>query len=197
MREAAIVAVARTPIGKAYRGAFNDTDGPDMAGHAIRHAVARAKIDPAEVEDVILGCAMPEGATGYDVARQAAIRAGLPVTAAAATINRFCSSGLQAIANAAQQVILGNTPVAVGGGVESISLVQNEHKNNFRLRNKWLVKNKPALYMPMLETAEVVAKRYGIGRDRQDAYGLESQKRTAAAQQAGRFNDEIVPLESS
>ncbi len=196
MREAAIVAVARTPIGRAYRGAFNDTDGAELAGHVIRHAVARAKIDPAEVEDVVLGCAMPEGATGFNIARQAALRAGIPVGAAAATINRFCSSGLQAIAAAAQSIILNKVPVAVAGGVESVSLVQNEHKNNYRLRNDWLVEHQPSLYLPMLETAEIVAKRYGVGRDQQDAYALESQRRTASAQQARRFDDEIVPLES-
>ncbi|MCK6452396.1 MAG: acetyl-CoA C-acyltransferase [Alphaproteobacteria bacterium] len=196
MREAVIVSVARTPIGRAYRGAFNDTDGATMAGHAIRHAVARAGIEPGEIEDVIMGCAMPEGATGFNIARQAAIRAGIPPTAAATTINRFCSSGLQAIASAAQRVIVDNVPVAVAGGVESISLVQNEHKNGYRLRNEWLLQHKPEIYMPMLETAEVVAKRYGVTRDMQDAYALESQRRTAAAQQAGRFAEEIVPLES-
>jgi acetyl-CoA C-acetyltransferase len=196
VREAVIVSVARTPIGKAYRGAFNDTDGATMAGHVIHHAVSRAGIAPDEVEDVILGCAMPEGATGFNIARQAALRAGIPVTAAAATINRFCSSGLQAIVSAAQRVILDGVPVAVAGGVESISLVQNEHKNGYRLRNDWLVEHKPAIYAPMLQTAETVAKRYGISRDAQDAFALESQRRTAAAQQAGRFDQEIVPLET-
>jgi len=194
MREAAIVSVARTPIGRAFRGAFNNTHGATLAGHAIAHAVARAGIEPGAVEDVILGCAMPEGATGYNIARQAAFRAGLPATASVITINRFCSSGLQAIAMAAQRVILDGVPVAVAGGVEQISLVQNEHKNNYRLKDEWLVEHKPAVYMPMLETAEIVATRYGIGREAQDAYALESQRRTAAAQQAGRFAQEIVPL---
>jgi acetyl-CoA C-acetyltransferase len=196
MREAVIVSVARTPIGRAYRGAFNNTHGATLAGHAIRHAVARARLDPAEIEDVMIGCAMPEGATGSNLARQAALRAGLPVTASGVTINRFCSSGLQAIAAAAQRVIVDGVPVAVAGGVESISLVQNERKNAYRQHDDWLLAHKPAIYMSMLETAEVVAARYGIGRARQDEYGLQSQKRTAAAQAAGRFDDEIVPLDS-
>jgi acetyl-CoA C-acetyltransferase len=196
MREAVIVSAARTPIGKAYRGAFNDTHGAAMGGHVIRHAVARAGVDPGEVEDVLLGCAMPEGATGGNIARQAAIAGGLAPTAAAATINRFCSSGLQAIASAAQRVIVDGVPVAVAGGLESISLVQNDHRNKHRVHDAWILANKPAVYMSMLETAEVVAARYGVGREAQDAFALESQRRTAAAQQAGRFDAEIVPMET-
>ncbi len=196
MAEAVIVSTARTPIGKAYRGAFNNTHGATMAGHVIEHAVQRARLDPAEVEDVIIGCAMPEGATGHNIARQAALRAGLPVTAAATTVNRFCSSGLQAIAIAAQRVIVDRVPVAVAGGVESISLVQNEHLNKFRLTEEWLLEHKPEVYMSMLETAEVVAKRYGVTRDAQDRYALESQRRIAAAQREGRLDAEIVPLKT-
>ena len=169
MAEAVIVSTARTPIGKAYRGAFNNTHGATLAGHVIEHAVQRARIDPAEVEDVVIGCAMPEGATGHNIARQAALRAGLPVTVAATTVNRFCSSGLQAIAIAAQRVIVDRVPVAVAGGVESISLVQNEHLNKFRLAEDWLHEHKPEVYMSMINTAEVVAKRYGVTREAQDA----------------------------
>ena len=194
MAEAVVVSTARTPIGKAYRGAFNNTHGATMAGHVIEQAVKRAKIDPEEVEDVILGCAMPEGATGGNIARQAALRAGLPVTTAAATINRFCSSGLQAISTAAHRVTVDGVPVALAGGLESISLVQNENQNGFRTHEDWLNENKPELYLPMIDTAEVVGKRYNISREDQDEYGLQSQLRTAAGQQAGRFDDEIVPL---
>jgi len=193
VREAVIVSTARTPIGKAFRGAFNNTHGATMAGHAIRHAVERAGIDPGEVEDVILGCGLPEGATGKNIARLSAVRAGLPVTAAAATVNRFCSSGLQAIAIAANRVVHDHVPIAVAGGVESISLVQG-HLNQHRASEPWLEEHKPELFMTMLETAEVVAERYGVGRDVQDAYALQSQRRTAAAQEAGRLDDEIVPL---
>ena len=194
MAEAVVVSTARTPIGKAYRGAFNNTHGASMAGHVIKKAVERAKIEPDEVEDVILGCAMPEGATGGNIARQAALRAGLPVTTAAATINRFCSSGLQAISTAAHRVTVDGVPVALAGGLESISLVQNDNQNNFRSHEDWLDENKPELYLPMIDTAEVVAKRYNINRETQDEYGLQSQLRTAAGQQAGRFDDEIVPM---
>ena len=197
MREAVIVSAARTPIGRAYRGAFNDTHGATLGGHVIRHAVERAGIDPGEVEDVLLGCAMPEGATGGNIARQAALAGGLPTTAAGTTINRFCSSGLQAIASAAQRVIIDGVPVAIGGGLESISLVQNDQRNKFRVQDEWLLAHKPAVYMSMLETAEVVAARYKIPREVQDAFALGSQRRTAAAQQGGRFDQEIVPLESS
>ena len=196
MREAVLVATARTPIGKAYRGAFNDTHGAVLAGHAIAQAVARAGVEGAEVEDVVIGCGLPEGATGHNVARLAAIRAGLPVTAAATTINRFCSSGLQAISSAAHRIVADGVGVAVAGGVEQISLVQNEHKNSHREREAWLEEHKPELWMPMIETADIVARRYGIDRERQDAYALQSQRRTAAAQRAGRFDDEIVPLPS-
>ena len=196
MAEAVIVSTARTPIGRAYRGAFNNTHGATLAGHVIEHAVQRARIDPAEVEDVVIGCAMPEGATGHNIARQAALRAGLPVTAAATTVNRFCSSGLQAIAIAAQRVVVDRVPVAVAGGVESISLVQSEHLNKFRLTEDWLLEHKPEVYMSMLNTAEVVARRYGVTREAQDRYALESQRRIAAAQREGRLDAEIVPLKS-
>ena len=194
MADAVIVSTARTPIGKAYRGAFNNTHGATMGGHVIKHAMERAKVDPQEIEDVILGCAMPEGATGGNIARQAALRAGCPVTTSGATINRFCSSGLQAISTAAHRVTVDNVPVVLAGGLESISLVQNENQNGHRAQEDWLNNNKPELYLPMIDTAEVVAKRYGITREQQDEYGLQSQLRTAAGQQAGRFDDEIVPL---
>jgi acetyl-CoA C-acetyltransferase len=194
MADAVIVSTARTPIGKAYRGAFNNTHGATMAGHAIRHAVERARLEPGEVEDVILGCAMPEGATGHNIARQSAIRAGLPVTTAGTTVNRFCSSGMQAIVMAAQRVVVDRVPVVVAGGLESISLVQNEHQNKHRLREPWIDAHKPEIYMTMIETAEVVARRYYISRETQDEYALASQRRTAAAQREGRFDAEIVPL---
>ncbi|MDB3954583.1 acetyl-CoA C-acyltransferase [Alphaproteobacteria bacterium] len=197
MREAVIVSTARTPIGKAYRGAFNNTHGAVLGAHAIKHAVEKVNIDPAEVEDVIMGCGTPEGATGVNIARQAAIRAGLPVTTAGVTVNRFCSSGMQTIAMAAQRVIVDNVPIAIGGGLESISLVQNDHANKHHIHEDWILNNKPELYMSMLETAEVVAKRYNISRDAMDEFGLQSQLRTAAAQKAGYFNDEIVPLKST
>ncbi|MDH3596717.1 MAG: acetyl-CoA C-acyltransferase [Rhodospirillales bacterium] len=193
MREAAIVSTARTPIGKAFRGAFNKTHGATLAGHAIAHAVARAGIDPAEVEDVILGCGLPEGATGHNIARLAAVRAGLPVTTAAATVNRFCSSGLQTIAMAAQRVVGEQVPAVVAGGLESISLVQNNLNKHFYTED-WLMRHKPELWLSMIETADIVAARYGVSREQQDEYALASQQRTAAAQEAGRFDDEIVPL---
>jgi acetyl-CoA C-acetyltransferase len=196
MADAVIVSTARTPIGKAYRGAFNLTHGAALAGHVIEHAVQRAGVDPGEVEDVVMGCAMPEGATGHNIARQAALRAGLPVTVSAMTVNRFCSSGLQAIAIAAQRVLVDGVPVAVAGGLESISLVQNEHLNAYRLQEDWLLEHKPSIYYPMLQTAEIVAERYHVSREAQDAYALLSQERTAAAQQAGRFDAEIVPLKT-
>ena len=194
MAEAVIVSTARTPIGRAYRGAFNNTHGATLAGHVIASAVQRAGIEPGEVEDVILGCALPEGATGQNIARQAALRAGLPVTTAGVTVNRFCSSGMQAIAMAAQRVIVDRVPIMAAGGVESISLVQNEHFNNFRIHEPWLDEHKPEVYMPMIETAEVVAKRYYVTREVQDEYSLASQQRTAAGQKSGRFAAEIVPL---
>jgi acetyl-CoA C-acetyltransferase len=194
MAEAVIVSTARTPIGRAYRGAFNNTHGAVLAGHVVHHAVKRAGIEPGEVEDVILGCAMPEGATGQNIARQAALRAGLPVTTSGATVNRFCSSGMVAIGIAAQRVIVDRVPVVVAGGLESISLVQNDHQNKHRIREEWIDQHKPELYMTMIETAEVVARRYDIAREAQDEYALVSQERTAAAQRAGRLDAEIVPL---
>jgi acetyl-CoA C-acetyltransferase len=194
MADAVIVSTARTGIGKAYRGALNNTHGATMAGFVIKEAVKRAGVEPGEVEDVILGCAMPEGATGQNIARQAALRAGLPVTTGGVTVNRFCSSGLQTIAMAAQRVIVDRVPIMVAGGLDSISLVQNEHFNNFRIHEPWLDEHKPEVYMPMIDTAEVVAKRYYVTREQQDEYALISQQRTAAGQKAGRFDKEIVPF---
>jgi acetyl-CoA C-acetyltransferase len=191
MPDAVIVSTARTPIGKAYRGAFNMTHGAELGGHVVKHAVARAGVDPAEVEDVILGCALPERATGGNIARQAAIRAGLPVTVAGMTVNRFCSSGLQSIASA-QRIIAGEASVLAAGGLESISLVQDG--TSVPVHDGWIVEHKPAIYMPMIDTADIVAERYKVRREAQDAYALESQRRTASAQQAKRFDDEIVPL---
>jgi acetyl-CoA C-acetyltransferase len=196
MADAVIVSTARTPIGRAYRGAFNNTHGATLAGHAISHAVQRAGLEPGDVEDVIVGCAMPEGATGQNIARQAALRAGCPVTTAGVTVNRFCSSGMQAISMAAQRVIVDRVPVVVAGGVESISLVQNEHQNRHRGREAWIDQHKPEVYMSMIDTAEVVARRYYITRETQDEYALASQQRTAAGQKAGRFDAEIVPLKT-
>jgi acetyl-CoA C-acetyltransferase len=194
MAEAVIVSTARTGLAKSVRGGFNITHGAVMGGHAIRHAIARAGIAPEDVEDVYMGCAEPEGATGHNIARLSAIRAGCPVTTAGATINRFCSSGLQAIACAAQQVMTQSMPVAVGGGLESISLVQMGGMNLKNFTEEGLMQIKPELWMSMIETGEIVAERYGISRERQDEYSLESQRRTAAAQQANKFADEIVPL---
>ena len=194
MADAVIVSTARTPIGKAYRGAFNNTHGADLGGHVIKHAVERAGVDPAEVEDVIFGVANPEGATGGNIARQALLRAGLPVTSSGTTVNRFCSSGLQTISMAAQRVLVDKVPVMAAGGMDSISLVQNEHMNRYRAQNEWLLENKPAIYDPMLKTAETVATRYGITREAMDEYSYQSQMRTAAAQEAGRFDQEIVPM---
>ena len=193
MTDAVIVSTARTALAKSWRGSFNMTHGATLGGHVVQHAVARAGIDPAEVEDVIMGCATPEGATGSNIARQIALRAGLPVTAAGVTVNRFCSSGLQTIAMAAQRVIVDKVPVMVAGGVESISCVQNE-ANRHMIMEAWLKQNKPEVYWPMLQTAETVAKRYNIARELQDQYGARSQQRAAAAQAAGKFNDEIVPI---
>ncbi len=195
MAEAVIVSTARTPIGKAFRGAFNITHGAVMGGHVIRHAVERAGVEPAEVEDVVLGCGRPEGATGKNIARLSAIRAGLPVTTAGTTINRFCSSGLQAIAVAAQRVMVDRVPIMVAGGVESISLVER-NQNQHHATEEWLMAHKPELWMTMIDTADTVAERYGISREAQDEYALVSEQRTAAAQRAGRFDDEIVPLAS-
>ena len=194
MTEAVIVSTARTPIGKAYRGAFNNTEGATLLGHAIEHAVKRAGIDGAEVEDVVMGAAMQQGATGGNIARKAALRAGLPVSVAGTTIDRQCASGLQAIALAARSVVYDGVEIAVAGGGESISLVQNEHANTFHAVDPALKAMKGDVYMAMLDTAEVVAKRYGISREKQDEYSLESQRRTGAAQQGGRFKDEIAPM---
>jgi acetyl-CoA C-acetyltransferase len=194
MREAVVVSTARTPIGKAYKGAFADTPGQELAAHAIAAAVDRAGLDGAEVEEVILGCAMQEGSTGYNTARQSALRAGLPVSVPGMTVDRQCASGLMAIATAAKEIITDGLQIAVGGGVESISLVQNEHRNSFRAEDPWLKDNGHDIYIPMLQTAEIVAERYNITREQQDAYALESQRRTAAAQEAGIFDEEIVPF---
>jgi acetyl-CoA C-acetyltransferase len=194
MPDAVIVSTARTPIGRAYRGAFNNTHGAVLGGHVISHAVQRAGLEPGEIEDAIMGCALPEGATGQNVARQSALRAGLPVTTGGVTVNRFCSSGMQAIAMAAHRVIVDRVPIMVAGGLESVSLVQNEHFNTHKLHEQWILDHKPELYMPMIDTAEVVAKRYYITREAQDEYALLSQQRTAVGQQAGRFDAEIVPL---
>jgi acetyl-CoA C-acetyltransferase len=196
MREAVIVSTARTPIGKAYRGAFNNTQGQELAGHAIAEAVKRAGIDGAEVEDVILGCAMQQGSTGTNVARQALLRAGLPITVPGMSMDRQCSSGLMAIATAAKQIMHDGMQIAIGGGVESISLVQNDKANRYRATDPWLVKNIPQIYMTMIETAEIVAERYGITREAQDEYALQSQQRTAVAQAEGRYDAEIAPLPS-
>ncbi len=193
MTEAVIVSTARTALTKSWRGGFNMTHGAVLGGHVVDHAVQRAKIDPAEVEDVIIGCANPEGATGLNIARQIAIKAGLPVSVGGVTINRFCSSGLQAIAMAAQRVIVDQVPVIVGGGVESISCVQLE-MNQHMLLEPSLQQSKPELYWTMLQTAEQVAKRYSISKDLQDEYGVRSQIRAAAAREAGLFQDEIVPI---
>ena len=196
MKDAVIVSTARSPIGRAYRGAFNNTEAPTLAAHAVREAVARAGVDPAEVEDVILGCAMQQGTSGQNVARQALLGAGLPVGVAGMSVDRQCSAGMMAIAIAAKQVLEDDMPVVVGGGVESISLVQNEHYNRHRASDPTVLAAAPDIYMSMLDTAEVVAKRYGISRERQDEYALQSQQRTAAAQEAGRFDDEIVAMTS-
>ncbi len=194
MREAVIVSVARTPIGRAYKGAFNNTNGASLAAHAVGEAVRRSGVDPAEIEDVVLGCAMPEGSTGGNVARQAALRAGLPVGVSGMTVQRACSSGLMGVATAAKQIVDDGMAVVVGGGVESISLVQNEHANRYRAGDPWLRAHVPQLYMAMLETAEIVAERYNVSREDQDAYALQSQQRTAQAQSDGRFDREIIPV---
>ena len=196
MREAVVVSTARTPIGKAYRGAFNDTQAQALGGHAIAHAVARAGIEPGEVDDVVLGAALQQGSTHMNVARQSALRAGLPTSVAGMTVDRQCASGLMAISIAAKQIVEDGMTVAIGGGLESISLVQTPQMNLDRHRDPWLVERCPALYMSMLETAEIVAERYHVARDRQDEYALSSQQRTAQAQAAGRFDAEIVPLPS-
>jgi len=193
MPEAAIVSAARTPIGKAFRGAFNQTHGATMAGHVITNAIQRAGVDPAEVEDVVVGTGLPEGATGHNIGRVAALRAGLPRSVAGTTINRYCASGLQAISSASHRVIVDGAKVMVAAGVESISLVQNE-MNMHEFTEEWALRHEPSLYMPMLQTADFVAKKYNVSRQVQDEYSLQSQQRTAAAQEAGRFDAEIVPL---
>jgi acetyl-CoA C-acetyltransferase len=196
MPDAVVVSTARTPLCKSWRGAFNITHGATMGGHALRHAIERAKLDPAEIDDVIMGCANPEGATGRNIARQIAIRAGCPVTTSGMTVNRFCSSGLQTIAMASQRVMTGEGEIYAAGGVESISCVQNE-MNKYMLNEEWILAHKPELYWPMLQTAEYVAQKYGISRQRQDEYGVCSQLRAAAARDAGKFNDEIVPMKTT
>src|SRR6187401_538986 len=190
--DAVIVSTARTPLCKSWKGALNMTHGATMGGHVVKAALERAKLDPAEVEDVIMGCANPEGATGRNIARQIAIRACCPVTTSGMTVNRYCSSGLQTIALAAQRVIAGEGDLYVAGGVESISCVQNEHLNTFMAKEAWLDQHKPAIYWTMLQTAETVASRYNISREAKDRYGVQSQPRAAAAQAAGLFADEIV-----
>ena len=193
MSDAVIVSTARTALGKSYRGALNNTHSVDMAGYVIEHAVKRAGIDPSLIEDCILGATFQEGAQGKNMARLAAIRGGLPVTTAGMSINRFCSSGLQSIAIAAQRVVSEKIPAIVAGGVESISLCQNEKLNMFHGTNEWIKQNKPELYMSMIETADIVAARYNVSRESQDEYSLVSQQRTAAGQESGKFDDEIVP----
>ena len=193
MTSAVIVSTARTPLAKSWKGSFNMTHGATLAGHAVQHAISRAGIEAAEVDDVIMGCATPEGATGANIARQAALRAGCPVTVSGMTINRFCSSGLQAIATAAQRIIANEGDIYVAGGVEAISCVQQE-MNQHMLQDPWLVKNKPEIYWNMLQTAENVAKRYNIGREAMDEYGAASQQKAAAALAAGLFKDEIAPI---
>ena len=193
MKEAVIVSTARTALTKSWKGAFNMTHGATLGGHVVQHAVARAGIDPAEIEDVLFGCGYPESATGSNIARQIALRAGLPVSVAGATVNRFCSSGLQTIAMAAQRIIAGEGETYVAGGVESISCVQNRI-NRHMYEENWLGEHKPEIYWSMLQTAETVARRYGISRERQDEYGVRSQQLAAAAREAGKFDDEIVPL---
>jgi acetyl-CoA C-acetyltransferase len=193
MVDAVIVSTARTGLAKSWRGAFNMTHGATLGGHVVRHAIERAKVDPAQVDDVLMGCALPEGATGWNVARQIALRAGCPVTVPGMTVNRFCSSGLQTIALAAQRILSGEGQIFVAGGVESISCVQNE-QNQHMAHEAWLDRHKPEIYWTMLQTAETVAARYHISRERQDEYGVQSQRRAAAAAAAGNFNDEIVPI---
>ncbi len=191
--DAVIVSTARTPLCKSWRGALNMTHGATMGGHVVKAALERAKLDPAEVEDVLMGCANPEGATGWNIARQVALRAGLPVSVSGITVNRFCSSGLQTIAMASQRVLTGEGDIFIAGGLESISCVQNE-MNKHMFMDEWLSKNKPEIYWPMLQTAENVAKRYKIGREAQDRYGVESQQKAAKARAEGKFKDEIVPI---
>ena len=194
MRDAVIVSTARTPIGKAFRGAFNNTQAQELIGHAVSHAVTRAGLEGPEVQDCVVGCAIQQGSTGGNIGRQAVIRAGLPTSVAGFSMDRQCASGMMAIATAAKQIITDGMQVAIGGGVESISLVQNQNMRTDRARDPWIMEHRPDIYMTMLETAEIVADRYGVTREDQDAYSLRSQQRTAAAQEAGKFDDEIVPL---
>lgn len=196
MREAVIVSTARTPIGKAFRGIFNDTQPQTLGGHAIAEAVKRAGLEGGEVEDVIMGCAFQQGSQMGNIARTAALRAGLPTSVSAMSLDRQCASGLMAVATAAKQIIVDGQQIAIGGGVESVSLLQNEHLNRYRQQDPWLVENRPDIYMAMLETAEIVAKSYGVSREEQDAFALQSQQRHAAAHAEGRFAAEIVPLTS-
>jgi len=197
MREAVIVSTARTPIGRAYRGAFNNTEAPTLAGHAIKHAIERAGLGTDEVEDVIMGCALTQGSQSPNIARLAALAGGLGSTTGGMTVDRQCSSGMMAIASAAKTIVSDGVDIMVGGGLDSISIVQNEHMNTHRIIDPRLVKLHPNVYMPMLDTAEVVANRYGVTREAQDEYALQSQQRTAAAQEAGKLDDEIVALPSS
>src|SRR5580704_5777189 len=194
MREAVIVSTARTPIGKAYRGAFNDTQAQTLGGHAIANALQRASVDPGEIDDVVMGAAMQQGAQGGNIARQALLRAGLPTSVAGMSLDRQCASGLMAIATAAKEIIDDGMSATIGGGLESISLVQNDKMNRYRALDPWLVKHRDDVYMTMIETAEIVAERYQVTRQRQDEYAVQSQQRTAAAQAAGRFDAEIAPL---
>ena len=196
MDQAAILSTARTPIGKAYRGTFNDTDAPTLASFSIKASIDKAGLDPSEIEDVILGAAVQQGSQGYNIGRLSAVSSGLPVHVPGMSVDRQCASGLMAIAIGAKQIACKEMDVVVGGGVESISLVQNEFSNKYRSQDKLLMKNKPDLYMSMIDTAEVVAKRYNISRDKQDEYALQSQKRTAYAQNKGFFNDEIIPVKT-
>ena len=197
MTDAVIVSTARTPIGKAYRGAFNNLESPTMGAAAISAAIERAGIEKGEVDDVVMGCAMQQGTQGFNLGRQCAIRAGLPVEVSGMTMDRQCSSGLMSIATAAKQVVVDRAPVVVAAGIDSISLVQNDKMNGFRAPDPWIRDNKPALHMPMIDTAEVVAKRYGVTREQQDEYGLQSQQRTAAGQESGAFDDEIITMKAT
>ncbi len=196
MTDAVIVSTARTPLCKSWKGALNLTHGATMGGHVVKHALERAKLEPGEVEDVLMGCANPEGATGWNIARQIALRAGMPVTVSGATVNRFCSSGLQTVAMAAQRILAGEADIFVAGGVESISCVQNE-MNKHMFQEGWLLQHKPEIYWPMLQTAETVAKRYKISREAQDRYGVDSQLKAAKARAEGRLKDEIVPISTT
>lgn len=193
MREAVVVSSARTGIGKAFRGSLNKTSGATLGAHVIKHAVERAGVAPEEVEDVVFGCGLPEGSTGHNIARTSGVKAGLPVTTAGMTINRYCSSGLQAISTAAHRIIVDGADVMLAGGLESISMVQN-HLNTKNFVDSWLIENAPGIYFPMLKTAEIVAQRYNVSRESQDEYALSSQQRTAAGQEARKFDDEIVPI---